>query len=167
MIRGYLRLFFFAAGMLIGIQAPAFVIQYAQRVDAHYLEVKQNFSGFQRTADRHFNGDVDAMIRHHERSGDNVFIEGGENIKSIWQRLLRFEKEKAAMNASLHQQLWHLTTAADSELLYETRQAYNYTVPLDMDAVLYGVIAGFIAALLYDGLLTLLIFAFAPRLRRL
>jgi len=166
MLRGYVRLFFFAAGLLFGIQLPAFVIQYVQRIDAHYLEVKQNFAGFQRTADRHFGGDVAAMIRHHEQSGDAVFIEGGENIREIWQRLQHFTAERTALEAPLHWQLWHVLREGDREIIQETRNAYNYTVPLDLDAIIYGLIIGLLVALIYDLFVTLLRFAFFPNSQR-
>lgn len=150
MIRGYTRLIFFAIGMVIGLQVPAFVDLYAQRVNAHYLEVVANFSGFQKTADRHFNGNVEAMIRHHENSGDKVFIEGGENIRSIWLRLQRFERENQLMQKGLHERVWHVLTAPDKELFSESKSTYNYTVPINADAVVYGVIAGAFVAIVFD-----------------
>lgn len=150
MIRGYTRLIFFAVGMVIGLQVPAFVDLYAQRVNAHYLEVVANFSGFQKTADRHFKGDVEAMILHHENSGDRVFIEGGENIRGIWQRLQRFDRENQLMQKSLHERVWHVLTAPDRELFAETKRTYNYTIPINVDAVVYGVIAGVVIAIVFD-----------------
>ena len=50
MFGAYARLVIFAAGLLLGIQVPAFVDQYKNRVAAHYLEVSANIAGFQATA---------------------------------------------------------------------------------------------------------------------
>ena len=60
--RAYSRLAVFAVGILLGIQVPSFVEQYNQRIDAHFREVNINLSGFQDTADRLFDGDLEALI---------------------------------------------------------------------------------------------------------
>ena len=46
MLRAYLRLVVFALGLLVGVQVPGFVDQYAKRVSAHYIEASKNFAGF-------------------------------------------------------------------------------------------------------------------------
>ncbi|MGY2498465.1 DUF2937 family protein, partial [Klebsiella pneumoniae] len=38
MLRSYLRLTLFAFGLLLGVQVPGFVDDYAKRVEAHRLE---------------------------------------------------------------------------------------------------------------------------------
>jgi len=72
-VRDYLRLILFAAGLLTGVQVPAFVDQYQKRLDAHMLEAKQSLSGFQQTADRYFAGDVQPLITHYRNNQDKVF----------------------------------------------------------------------------------------------
>jgi len=67
----YLRLVLFAIGLLAGVQTPGFIDQYAKRVSAHQIEVAQNFSGFQQTADRYFGGSVEALLAHHAASPAN------------------------------------------------------------------------------------------------
>ena len=150
MFRDYVRLMIFAAGLLIGVQLPGFVDQYAKRVDAHYQEAKHNFSGFQQTADRHFGGDVEAMIQHHLNSGDVVFQEDGDSIRKIWLRVQLLGKELQAVQQPFLQRSFHVLFAANEELMAETRLNYTYVVPLNQEAVIAGVLLGFVIALLVE-----------------
>lgn len=153
MFRDYIRLLVFALGLLVGVQLPGFVDQYGKRVDAHYQEARINFAGFQATADRHFNGDVEAMIQHHLASGDVVFQEDGASIGKIWQRLQMLGAELAAMQKPFPQRAFHALFQANAELMAETRLNYSYVVPLNQEAVIAGVSMGLLLALLIEGLL--------------
>lgn len=150
MFRDYVRLMVFAVGLLAGVQLPGFVDQYAKRVDAHYQEAKLNFAGFQQTADRHFGGDVEAMIQHHLASGDVVFQEDGDSIRKIWQRVQLLGKELQAVQQPFLQRSFHVLFAANDELMAETRLNYTYVVPLNQEAVLAGITIGFVVALLIE-----------------
>ncbi len=81
MFAGYVRLIVFAIGLLVGVQVPSFVDQYAKRVSAHQIEVAGNFRGFQDTADRYFGGSVEALITHHAASDDRVFQDEAKTIR--------------------------------------------------------------------------------------
>ncbi len=153
MFRDYVRLIIFAAGLLAGVQLPGFVDQYAKRVDAHYQEAKLNFAGFQDTADRHFAGNVEAMIEHHLASGDVVFREDGESIRKIWLRVQLLATELAAVQQPFLQRSFHVLFAANDELMAETKVNYTYVVPLTQEAVLAGVLIGLLAALLVEVLI--------------
>lgn len=150
MIRDYLRLIVFAAGLLAGVQLPGFVDQYAKRVDAHYQEARRNFAGFQDTADRHFNGDVDAMIEHHMESADVVFREDGASIRRLWLRVQLLTQELAAVQQPFLKRSAHVLFHANDELMAETRVNYTYVVPLDQEAVISGIGIGVLAALLAE-----------------
>ncbi len=165
MFRDYLRLITFAAGLLIGVQLPSFVDQYAKRVDAHYLEAQLNFAGFQGTADRYFNGDVEAMLRHHDQSSDPVFQDEAKAIRSIWQRLQMLKLEQAAMNQDFTRQVYHVLVRADDQLRNETRAAYSYTVLLTMEAIASGIAAGFLVAISVEFVVLFLGVLFLPARR--
>jgi len=85
-LRGYIRLLTFACGLLVGIQVPSYLDQYQKRVDAHFLEVSSNISGFQATADLLFDGDMELLIAYYENSNDRVFEEDSNSIRNIYDR---------------------------------------------------------------------------------
>jgi hypothetical protein len=137
-LRAYLRLVVFGLGLLLGIQAPAFIDQYANRVSAHYSEAAQNFAGFQRTADLNFGGSVEALIAHHAASEDPAFRDEAQSVAAVFSRVQRFALEVDAMRRSLLSRILHVAFRPDKEILHETLAAYSYTVPLTEEAILCG-----------------------------
>ena len=153
MLRAYLRLALFAIGLLAGVQVPGFVDQYAKRVSAHYIEVTRNFAGFQLTADQYFAGSIDALIAHHEASPDAVFKAEAQAIRALYGRLQSLTVELAAMRRSILARIVHVALQPDKEIFQETVAAYAYTVPLNEYAILSGVAAGLLLALMVEALL--------------
>jgi hypothetical protein len=160
MLRHYLRLVVFTFGLLLGVQAPGFVDQYAKRVSAHYIEVKHNFAGFQQAADQYFNGNVEALVAHHLASPDPVFKGEAKTIGALFARIKALAAELDAMSGSSISRLIHVAVHPNREILKETSDAYSYTVPLSPDAILYGVSVGLVIALALElvmvGLLSLI-----------
>jgi hypothetical protein len=62
MLLSYLRLVLFAAGLLIGVQVPGLINDYAKRVEAHLIEA-QALRGFQADGEQFFKGDLQALVR--------------------------------------------------------------------------------------------------------
>jgi hypothetical protein len=168
LLRDYARLLCFAAGLLIGVQIPSFIDQYAKRISAHYLEAKANFAGYQETADKHFGGDVQGLLDHYDASQDAVFREDAKNLRQIHTRLLRLAAEASAMEAGLWKRLWHIAFSANPAVLRETLAEYTYTVPLNPEAIGCGLVLGLAGALIFEllifGLIRLVIGP-APRAR--
>lgn len=160
MLRHYLRLVVFTVGLLLGVQAPGFVDQYAKRVSAHYIEVKHNFAGFQQAADQYFNGNVEALVAHHLASPDPVFKGEAKTIGALFARIKTLAAELDAMSGSSISRLIHVAVHPNRDILKETSDAYSYTVPLSPDAILYGVSVGLVIALALElvlvGLLSLI-----------
>lgn len=160
MLRHYLRLVVFTVGLLVGVQAPGFVDQYAKRVSAHYIEVKHNFAGFQQAADQYFNGDVAALVAHHLASPDPVFKGEAKTIGALFARIKALAAELDAMSGSSLSRLIHVVVNPNHDILKETSAEYSYTVPLSPDAILYGLTTGLVVALAIElalaGLLSLI-----------
>jgi hypothetical protein len=152
-LRAYLRLILFALGLLIGVQAPGFVDQYSKRVSAHYIEAQKNFAGFQRTADLYFGGNIDALIAHHESSSDAVFKDEAKNVAAISVLLKKLALEANAMNRQLYSRIFHVAFYPDQDILNETLAAYSYTVPLNQEAILCGLITASLLAILVESVL--------------
>jgi hypothetical protein len=153
MLRHHLRLVIFAIGLLVGVQVPGFIDQYDKRVNAHYIEAQRAFSGFQQTADRYFGGSVEQLIAHHSASGDRVFQDEAKTIAKLYARMKSLAAELDALRGTLFQRMVHVAIAPDQEILKETINAYSYTVPLNADAILCGVGAGFLLSFIIESLL--------------
>jgi hypothetical protein len=150
MVANYLRLIVFSAGLLIGIQVPSFVDQYAKRVSAHQSEVARNFAGFQDTANRYFGGSIEALIAHHIASKDQVFQDEARSIQELSARLTALTGELAAMRGPLIRQIIHVVFRPNREILGETWAEYTYTVPLNAPAIVSGIAIGTLLSILIE-----------------
>lgn len=138
MFRGYLRLLVFAFGLLVGVQVPGFIDDYAKRVSAHLAESEQSLKGFRETAARFFNGDLNALVAHYRASTDEVMRSDAESVNHLVQRSQLLESEWLAMQGPWYGQVLHLATAADPTLMQETLDAYTYQVLLAPQAIAWG-----------------------------
>ena len=152
----YSRLAMFAVGILLGIQVPSFVEQYNQRIDAHFREVSINISGFQNTADRLFDGDLEALIAYYAHSDDVVFESDAESIRLVATRYNRLLLERNALDNSAFAVVMHVMFDADQEFFKEAMGQYSYTVPLNSIAIQWGLAVAIFITLILD--LTIFIF---------
>ncbi|MES9855953.1 MAG: DUF2937 family protein [Sedimenticola sp.] len=142
MILRYLRLILFLPGVLLGTQIPAVIDGYANRVDAHLIEARENFRGFQQIADHHFSGDVEALLRHHESSLDPIFREEAGSIRHIYLRIQKLSAISDALGKSWSSQLTQLVKARERLILEETLTSHSYTLPLKVETLLFGLASG-------------------------
>ena len=156
MLRAYVRLVMFALGLLVGMQLPSFIDQYQKRVDAHLLEAEDNFQLFQRTADRHFGGDVDAMIAHHEKSPDPVFNEDADSIRHLWQRVQLWRIENDALSHGWIASAWHIAFHANADIYRETYHAFTHTIVLTQEAIVAALVSAVTLAFIIELLLVLI-----------
>ncbi|RFQ04020.1 DUF2937 family protein [Pseudomonas putida] len=153
MFRSYLRLLLFTFGLLAGIQVPGLVKDYSQRVEAHLFESREALDGFRQTAERFFNGDLQALLRHYRSSDDPVFNSDANSIESLMIRNELLENEWQALQAPWAQRTWHVLVQADPQLREETLNGYRHQILLAPEAVAWGLGAGFVLAFVVESLL--------------
>ena len=156
MLRSYLRLVVFAFALLVGVQAPALISAYQQRVEAHALESEQGLSGFRQTAERFFAGDLNALVAHYRASNDAVMQSDAQSVSHLVARAALLERERQTMQGPWYQQAWHMLSAADRDLLDETLSAYQYQVLLTPQAIAWGLGCALLLAWIADVLVAML-----------
>jgi hypothetical protein len=160
----YLRIILFCGGLLIGIQIPAVVDQYAKRIDAHLTEAMNVFAGFQQTADRYFEGNIQDLISHYKSSDDAVFKNDASNILFISNRVTYLKSEQAALKKSALMRTAHVLFSPDSKVFQQTIEQYSYMILIDPQALIWGLVSGFLIAGLMD--LLFYIMGYLIRLKR-
>lgn len=163
MMRSYLRMMLFALSLLAGVQIPGLVDLYYQRLDARLQQASLGLAPFQRTADQHFNGDLQALIAHYGASQDPVFTQDATSLQQLVSQRNHLQEEFAFRDQPWYLQISHLLLRADPQLWQDTLHNYGYVVPLKEAAIFCGVAAGLIASLAGDLLLSLLLWPFRPR----
>ncbi|MBY5921571.1 DUF2937 family protein [Ferrimonas balearica] len=157
MFKDYARLTVFFCCVLIGVQIPGVLTLYQQRLDAHLNEAQQALGGFEQTARRHFNGDLDALVRHYRNSPDVVFRQDADSVAAIVERVSMLTEEQRAMAAGQLAQLWHLISFADPQLRQDTLDNYRYQVLLTPTAIGWGIGIALLLSVVVELLMTLLL----------
>jgi len=146
MLRSYLRLVLFAIGLLVGVQVPGVITDYTQRVEAHRIEAQQNLRGFSETAQRFFNGDLQALVAHYRASEDPVFRSDAQSIGGLLARNQMLEREWQALQGPWYARAWHVFAEADPQLRQETLNGYSYQVLLAPEAIAWGIACALVLA---------------------
>ncbi|EIK51664.1 hypothetical protein YO5_13123 [Stutzerimonas stutzeri TS44] len=166
MLRSYLRLLLFAFGLLVGVQVPGFIDAYAQRVEAHRQEAQRGLQGFRDTAQRFFDGDLNALVEHYRASDDAVIQSDARSLEALVQRMRLLDREWQAMQQPWFVRSWHVLLGADRELRRETLAGYRYQVLLAPEAIAWGLGCALLLAWLVESVLLALSFPLRQRRRR-
>lgn len=153
MLRSYMRLVIFALGLLLGVQWPGLLNDYAVRVQAHLTEAGNALQGFSDTAGKFFNGDLQALVQHYQGSDDPVFRSDAQSIATLVTRQAQLQAEWQALQGPWYARSWHVVSAADPQIRDETLQGYNYQVPLAPEAITWGVAVAVLLALAFEWLM--------------
>lgn len=146
----YVRIILFCGGLLTGIQIPALVDQYAKRIDAHLIEAEDVFAGFQETADRYFEGNIQDLISHYKSSNDAVFKNDASNILFISNRVSYLKSEQAALRQSALMRATHVLFFPDNKIFQQTIEQYSYMILINPQALVWGLFSGFLIASFFD-----------------
>jgi hypothetical protein len=138
MLLSYLRLVLFAAGLLIGVQVPGFINDYAKRVEAHLIEAQAGLSGFQNTANQFFRGDMQALVAHYRASEDPIFRSDADSLGNLLTRQVALDKQFQAMQGPWYIRFLQVVLAADADIRKETWNGYSYQILLTPEAMIWG-----------------------------
>jgi len=151
----------FAVMLFIGLQLPHFLAQYETRLDAHYIESKQQLSHYQKLADLLFAGDLHALVEKHKNSEITLFKAETSIIKSLISRSEFLEKQKQQLQGPLYKKFAFLMTQMNHPLFTETQKNYQANIVINQQAIFVGVIIAVTVTLLVE-----MLFLFFPLLVR-
>jgi len=163
MLRSYVRLVLFTAGLLIGVQIPGFISDYTKRVEAHLMEAQQNLRGYNETAHNFFNGDVQALIQHYRSSDDPVFRADANNISNLLTRNQVLDREWMSLQGAWYMRAWHVLTAADPDIRTETWNGYTWQVLLSPEVIGWGLVCALLFSLVIESFVLFIDWLFVGR----
>ncbi|WP_346829515.1 DUF2937 family protein [Pseudomonas abietaniphila] len=163
MLRSYLRLVLFTAGLLIGVQIPGFISDYTKRVEAHLIEAQKSLGGYNDTAQRFFKGDVQALIQHYRSSDDPVFRTDADNINNLLTRTQTLDREWLALQGPWYMRAYHVLTAADPDIRKETWNGYSWQVLLSPEVIGWGLVCALLFSLVIESFVLLIDWVFVGR----
>lgn len=163
MLRSYLRLTLFALGLLIGVQVPGFIEAYANHVEARRLEAQQGLAGFQDTAGRFFEGDLNALVEHYRASADPVIQSDARSVSALVERARLLDREWRIMGGPWYAQAWHVLVGADKEIRHQVWNSYRFQVLLAPEAIAWGLSCALLLAWIIESVYVLLRQALFPQ----
>lgn len=143
----YIRLSFFAVGLLLGVQIPAYVSDFGQALNAHLLEANKAIAPFKNDAEQYFNNDLNKLITHYQNLEDDIVGKGAEHIKTLShrQQSLQLAVDKFSQSPYLY------TLASDfSGIKKQVWQRFEGQIILKKDSIIAAIVSAISIALLAE-----------------
>lgn len=156
MLRWVIEKILFAAGFLAGGVLPGFLIQYRQRIAGRLDQVRKDLAYFQETANRQFDGDLNALIEHHLQSTDAAFHSEGEALQKMAADSQHLSEAYNALNTDLLGQITYFVPNVDTEIAKATWQDYVPTFAFSLEGLVLALVCG----VLLSGIFSLAVYAF-------
>lgn len=137
----------FVFALILAMQLPNFLAQYELRLDAHYIESKNQLLQYQRLASLFFNGDINALIQKQKDSNIGIFKAEVQVIEKTVNHFNALKKEKNDLKGGLLHKLYFLITKVNTPLFKETNASYKPEIVLNKDAVIIGLLLAFLCSL--------------------
>ena len=154
LIAGLLDRLLFAAGLALFLQIPQFVDHYTQRLGGYRQSLTDAVAQYQRSADRHYGGDLDAMTSDFRVNDTPAMRDMGDKIFADRRKLDELTRGLAVLQQGhLGEKLWYLTLHVDLPVARGTAEDFKPGLPLTMDALLSGLVGGLLASGLFNLLL--------------
>ncbi|WP_119396171.1 DUF2937 family protein [Salinibius halmophilus] len=137
----------FLASALLGMQIPAFLASYRQRLDGQLFEATQALASYREIAVRNHEGDMQRLIDSFLVSSDASSREVGFIILETRDKVEQLQAKLMALSdGSLFSQLWHFFSYWDGQAVQGTWQLYQPTILLTFEALICALLIGFIGS---------------------
>jgi len=155
----YIRLSFFACGLLLGVQIPAFVSDFGQALNAQLIEANNAISPFKNDAAIYFNNDLNKLIKHYKNLGDKIVGKGAEHINTL---NMRQQSLQLAVEQFKQSPYVFTLTSNLNDIKQQVWQRFEGQIVLKKDSIIAAIISAIIIAVLAE----LLGFLFISGLKR-
>jgi len=166
LIKRYCLQIVFAICVLIGLQLPHFLQQYELRLQGHFIEASRQLAEYQSLADKHYAGDLQALINQHQQSDTAVFREQADIIKGSDARVRYLQQKIAQLSSPIWVRLGLLTKEIGRPIFNETWRHYQANIVLNYESLSVGVVVAVLLMLSIEFTLYLLTRLFGLCYRR-
>ena len=151
---------FFTVTFIVGVQLPAFIIQYKHRLSGHLSEAKLHLVEFQNIADLHYQGNLSAMITKYQANSEPSIVNTAEIINQLVIRVEYLQSQLSVITSDVYiERIYNFIVYGDKVIIKDTLTDFSLTIPLEINALSTGAviaIAGLIAKEIIVSLLRLL-----------
>ncbi|WP_170246376.1 DUF2937 family protein [Colwellia hornerae] len=157
---------FFTVTFILGVQLPAFIIQYKHRLSGHLSEANLHLVQFQNIADQHYQGNLSAMITKYQANSEPSIVNTAEIINQLVERVEYLQSQLSMIINDVYiEQIFNFIVYADRAIIKNTLTDFSLTIPLEINALSTGAviaIVGLIAKEIVVSLIKLLAKKISP-----
>jgi len=136
---------FFTLAFIAGVQLPAFINHYIQRISGHLSEAKLQLSQFQQLADNHYQGNLATLINQYKSNNDPAIADTATVVEQLISRINYLEAQfNSLFNVEYLNQLRYFVTNIDLVIAKQTTEQFKLAIPLDVNALTTGLIFAFL-----------------------
>ena len=152
LLRGLLDRLVLVVAIVAGGLLPGFIAQYRQRLGGRLDQARLDLAGWQKIADRLYQGDLNQLIRYHAASRDPAFHSEALVIQQLVASVQHLEQAVAALHGTLLQQLQYLALHLDGSLARATLSDWTPTFALSLQGLAFAVLFALAVWLLFHAL---------------
>ncbi len=146
----------FAVAVILGLQIPNFIGQYRQRLGGHFDEATQNLKGFESIAEQTVGTtDLSNLVAHYQKGSSDVQLIGEKLAGDIARTDRLGSLVENLETAGIFGRLKHLVVDLERPIAIATMKDYQPGLPITPEAIMYALVFGIVATLLFNWLLFL------------
>jgi len=148
---------FFTVTFILGVQLPELIIQYQHRLSGHLTEANLHLLQFQTIADKHYQGDLSAMVMKYQANAEASIVSTADIINQLITRVDYLQHQLSTITESTYiEQVINTILHADKMIIRQTIMEFSMAIPLTVNALATGVIVA-ISGLLIKEIFTFFI----------
>jgi len=130
----------FAIALIIGMQVPAFIQEYYQRLAGHLAEATRQLFQFKHIADNLYQGDLAQLVNHYLLNADHTIQQTGNLLQQLMTRQAELQRYVDHLQATTYpNKLYYFITEFDHRIGLATWSDFHFTIPLELPAIVTGV----------------------------
>ena len=139
----------FTITVILGMQLPAFINAYVQRLSGHLNEANIQLSKFEEIAKFQYQGDLEKLVSAYLKNSDFSIQQTGKMISELMNRTEYFQAHMNALHSGEYiERVKYFLFNFDPSLARDTLNYFELSLPLTFEAVITGIgIAVFLTAI--------------------
>ncbi|WP_185968089.1 DUF2937 family protein [Thalassotalea sp. PS06] len=139
----------FTLTFILGMQVPAFINAYRQRLSGHVEEAQIQLLNFQSIADKYHQGDLTQLLSAYRASTDPGVNASAELVLNLIDRIAQLKSHLGKLTEGEYiQQLYYFFIDMDSNIAKATLNDYQFSLPIELSAMATGLVVALLVTLL-------------------
>ncbi|WP_448565399.1 DUF2937 family protein [Thalassotalea ganghwensis] len=129
----------FTLSFIIGLQLPAFINAYRQRLSGHLEEAKSQLMQYQLIADQQYQGSLEKLVTSFKNNSDAAINNVGGVVETTFKAVESYQLQLAQLNHDNYlYQLFYFVKNVNIEKAHATMQSFIPSIPLSAEALITG-----------------------------